>query len=484
VTEWWKRRSLRFRLAAWYGIGGTFLLALFSATLYQYVAYRVALPLDYQLQQDLAEVRRHLTVQPPDIVLWKGQPVRAGEVWAASNPWFELWNEEGVLVRRYWPFVDSRLERLPVAPAAGRETISVFSVSPDVRLRVLSVPVTVGEAGEQWMIRVMRMHEPAINTLRELLIIIAIALPVVIILLVLGGYALTRRWLRPLDRMVHDAHQITAHDLSRRLHIANPHDELGRLAAVFNTTLARLEDSFVTLDRFVADASHELLTPLTTLRSVGEVGLRGARTPEEYKEIVGSMLEEAQRLQLLVEKLLQLARAEGGASQLETEKVRLDQLATDVVDDASVLAEEKGQRIVLKAVPCETETDPLLLRQALQNLVDNAIKYSPPKSEVCVDVYADDAGFNICVRDNGPGIRNEHENRLTERFFRAEVSRERSGGGFGLGLAITKAYMRVLGGSLKYEPGVPRGAVFWLLLPRERDRAVLRSHSRANVPAQ
>src|SRR5581483_7161130 len=165
---------------------------------------------------------------------------------------------------------------------------------------------------------------PAADALGALRLIIFVALPIVVALLVIGGYTITRHWLDPLDRMVAEANRITASDLSRRLPVPNPHDELGRLASVFNDTLDRLEASFVALDRFVADASHELRTPLTTLRSVGEVGLRRSRTVEEYREIIGSMLEDAQRLQLLIQRLLELASAEGGASVVHRTPVRVD----------------------------------------------------------------------------------------------------------------------------------------------------------------
>src|SRR5687768_14219302 len=120
--------------------------------------------------------------------------------------------------------------------------MSVFRVSPDVRLRVLSVPLEIENRKEAWMVRVMSIHEPAGNALGALLLIIAVALPVVVMLLVFVGFTFTRRWLKPLDQMVVEAHRITAHDLNRRLPVVNQHDELGRLAAVFNVTLARLEE--------------------------------------------------------------------------------------------------------------------------------------------------------------------------------------------------------------------------------------------------
>jgi heavy metal sensor kinase len=470
MKGWWLRRSLRFRLAAWYSLGGVALLAAFSATVYLYVAYTMAAPLDRELRRDLSTVQANLRILPNGDVQWQGKSIPDSAPWPSKNPWFELWDEKRHLVRRFWPFVESRLDQLPVAPAEGRETISVFYVSPDIRLRVLSVPLTTNGAPEGWMIRMMAIHEPTLNALHALLLIIVVALPVVIVLLVLGGYTLTRRWLKPLDIMVQEANRITASDLSRRLTITNPHDELGRLASVFNTTLSRLEDSFVALDQFVADASHEMLTPLTTLRSVGEVGLRRSRTTGEYQEVIGSMLEEALRLQLLAEKLLQLARAEGGAKMTERTKVQLDVLAQNCVDDARVLAEEKEQRIELSTTVCATETDPLLLRQALQNLLDNAIKHSPPQSVIRTFVAETQEGFEISVQDDGPGVSAEHRERLMNRFFRADAARNASGG-FGLGLALTKAYMQVLGGSIVYTPRTPKGSTFRLLLPHTRSGA-------------
>jgi len=465
MITWRNRRSLRFRLSAWYGLGGTILLTAFSGTIYLFVAYHLGLPLDHELRQDLAQVQANLRVEPDGNVFWQGHPVQSGAAWPPSNPWFEVWNAEGELVRRFWPFVDDRLERLPAAPARGRETISVFNVNPDVRLRVLSVPILTNGRDAGWMLRVMTVHEPSVNATRALFFIIAVALPVVILILVIGGYLITRRWLAPLDLMVREANRITATDLSRRLPVVDDGDELGRLGSVFNTTLSRLEDSFVTLDRFVADAAHELLTPLSTLRSVGEVGLRADRSPAEYREIIGSMLEEAQRLQLLTEKLLQLARAEGGAAIAERQLVRLDELARLCADDASVLAEEKQQAIVVEAVAAAVETDALLLRQALQNLLDNAIKYSPPASTIILRIEEQPAHWLISVVDRGPGIDPAQRDRLTDRFFRADAARA-SHGGFGLGLAITKAYLRVLGGELRFESATVGGSTFQLVLPK------------------
>ncbi|MBL9215040.1 MAG: HAMP domain-containing protein [Opitutaceae bacterium] len=466
MREWWRRRTLRFRLAIWYALGGALLLSGFSATLYLYVANVIARPLDHELRRDVEAVRERLTTEPDGGLRWDGEPWAGERPAAADQPWFEVWSAAGQLIGRTWSLDARTLDRLPAAPVAGRETLSIYSVRDDTRLRVLTTPLRPGEAAGP-MLRVMRIHEPAGEALGALRWIIVIALPVVITLLVAGGWLITRHWLWPLHAMVAEAEQITADDLGRRLTVANPHDELGRLGGVFNRTLSRLEDSFQALDRFVADASHELRTPLTTLRSVGEVGLRRGRTAEEYREIIGSMLEEAQRLRLLIDRLLELANVEGGARTVHREEVRLDEFVAACAAEVGILAEAKNQRIELAVVPCRTRTDPVLVRQALQNLIENAIKYSPLGGTIRVGVEARAGWLEVTVADQGPGIAPAHAARIADRFFRVDDSRVRGRGGFGLGLAITKAYMHALGGTLDYAPAPGGGSVFRLRLPAE-----------------
>ncbi len=470
LERWWNRRTIRFRLALWYGAGGTLLLTLFAATLYFYVAARIARPLDHQLRADLALVEANLTVAPDHTLLWQGKRIPRTAPRMTGLPWFELWDEDDHLVRRVWPFSESRALRSPPPPNrinAETGVISVFNVAPEIRLRALSVRFQVPGRPTHWMLRLMRIHQPYRDTLPELRVIILVALPIVVTLLVLGGHFFTRRWLLPLDLMADEANRITIDDLSRRLPVGNAHDELGRLANIFNVTLDRLQNSFEALDRFVADASHELRTPLTTLRSVGEVGLRRSRTVEEYREIIGSMLEEAQRLQLLVQRLLELASAEGGGHGAHRRATNIGETAAECVNELGILAEQKNQRLTLEADDCIAKIDPVLFRQALQNLIDNAIKYSPEDTAISVSVREQDETIHVSVSDEGPGIDPIDREHLTERFFRPDRSRQRDSGGFGLGLSITKAYLRALGGTLEYEARVPCGSTFRLLLPKQ-----------------
>jgi two-component system OmpR family sensor kinase len=458
-------RTLRFRLALWYALGGIVLLAGFTATLYVFVAERMARPLDQELRQDLETVERRLSVAADGKLLWDRRVLPDSAAWPAQNPWFEVWDNEGHLVKRMWPFTENRVQLMPAAPVRDRETISVFNVAQDLRLRVLSVPYAGHGVPEGWMIRVMRVHEPVGDALGALRLIILFALPVVVTLLVVGGYIVTRRWLAPLDEMVAEANRISAEEIDRRLPVLNPDDELGRLASVFNVTLDRLERSFSALNRFVADASHELRTPLTTLRSVGEIGLRRSRSVDEYRDIIGSMLEEAQRLELLVQRLLELARAEGGAAEPHCVDVTLDSFVGECVGEFAILAETKHQEISVEAPALVIVSDPVLLRQALQNLIDNAIKYSPAGGRIRVFVRTSSRTIRISVADEGPGIGVEHRANLAKRFYRPDRGRGRGTGGFGLGLSLTKAYVSILGGTLEFEAGEKSGSIFTLRLP-------------------
>src|SRR5213076_3408754 len=157
----------------------------------------------------------------------------------------------------------------------------------------------------------------------EILVVLVLGLPVVVVLAGVGGYILARRALAPIDHLASDARRITAERLHERLSVPNQRDEIGRLAAVINATFARLESSFGQLRRFTADASHELRTPLAVIRGIGEAGLGQTRTPAEYKEAMGSMLEEVDRLTNLVDTLLQLSRGDAGTVRLSRDVVDL-----------------------------------------------------------------------------------------------------------------------------------------------------------------
>lgn len=301
--------------------------------------------------------------------------------------------------------------------------------------------------------------------LREILAVMVLGLPPIVALAAIGGYALARRALAPIDHLASEARRITADRLHERLSVPNPDDEIGRLAAVINQTLARLESSFEQLRRFTADASHELRTPLSVIRGIGEIGLGHTRTPAEYKEAIGSMLEEVDRLTRLVDTLLRLSRGDAGTVRLSREPTDLGCLTREVVASLGVLAEERNQRIdvdAANAVACFV--DRLVIREALTNVIDNAIKHSPAGAAIDVQVRADGPGAIVTIRDQGPGIAPEHRDRIFDRFYRIDEARSRDIGGSGLGLAIARWAVEANGGRITLED-VGTGSAFRIDLP-------------------
>jgi heavy metal sensor kinase len=291
-------------------------------------------------------------------------------------------------------------------------------------------------------------------------------LPVALAVAGYAGYLLARQALAPLGEMARRAGKITSEKLSERLPVENPEDEIGQLAQVFNLTLGRLEQAFVQLRRFTSDASHELRTPLAAMRSVGEVGLQKEASPEEYRDVIGSMLEEVNRLNRLVDSLLVLSRADAGAIQFHTAAFPVLEVARECAVLLQVLMDEKRQKLVVEGdADAMVEADRLFLRQALVNILHNAVRYSPVGSRISIRVRREADEVVLEVADNGPGITPEHAGKVFDRFYRIDQSRSREGGGAGLGLSIAQWAVEEHGGTIALDSQPGSGSTFQIRLP-------------------
>jgi heavy metal sensor kinase len=298
----------------------------------------------------------------------------------------------------------------------------------------------------------------------DLFLALAIGCPGTMILFGLLGYFIAGRALAPVKEMVERARRISAKSLNERLPVVNPHDELGGLATAFNQALQQLENSFAELRRFAADASHELRTPLTAMRTVGEVALREGN-PALLYDAVGSMLEELRRMNQLIDRMLLLARADADDMPVHLEAGPLRAALTEVSDALALVAEEKRQRL---EVICEEYLlavfDPGLLRLALMNLMQNAIRYSPEGKRITLRALPENGAVVIEVADEGPGIAPEHQEKIFERFYRVDKARSRADGGVGLGLAIVKWSVERMGGAVELKSALGRGSIFRMRL--------------------
>ena len=451
--------GFHIRLTLWNVAVMIVILAVYAGTVFVFVSRSGSEGLNDRLYADFQWPREMLERLPDGSLETYDE---SGD--SDASPWLQVRSLDGELLystsiaeRSLVPHMDE------LAVEALDEIVSVADVDPP--WRVLSGESTIG--GEQYVIQVARSEAAMRSERFELLLILLFGLPVGVALAGLGGYSLARRALAPVNSMADRARSITAERLQDRLPVENPHDELGRLATVFNETLTRLESSFEQMRRFTSDASHELRTPLTAIRSVGEVGLRGRKTEADYRDVIVSMLEEVDSMARLVERLLMLSRADTGQAKLSMDRVELGELAGEVAGQLDVLAEEKQQSINVKSVKNVSWTgDRLVLRQVLLNLVDNAIKYTPGNGEISIGVDHVSGNAILDVTDTGPGIPSELRDLVFDRFYRVDGSRSRgNGGGMGLGLSIAKWGVEAHGGRLTLENAGEGGSVFRITLP-------------------
>jgi len=296
------------------------------------------------------------------------------------------------------------------------------------------------------------------------------AIPVALLLACVGGYFLARQSLAPVAAMASQARSMGAANLHDRLTVTNTRDELGQLALSFNQLLERLEASFEQQRRFVADASHELRTPVAILRGETEVTLaKNDRSSAEYRETLAVLRDESQRLACIVEDLFTLTRADAGQYSLDLRDAYLDELAGQSLVRARSLAAEKNITLKSSVEPdLPIRADEALLGRMLLNLLDNAIKYSPPHTTVRLTCRREGDSYLIGISDEGQGIPQELQPRIFERFFRADKTRSRSeteSAGAGLGLSIARWIAEAHHGRLELTRSDSSGSLFTVILP-------------------
>ena len=461
---WWQRRSLRVRLTLWYAATAVLILLAFGTLLWLMLQRRLGAELDRQLRIDFDLVAYQLERDAGGAVRWNLRGSHGDDGVLRTATWFEVWSETGKPLLRHWPIEEENISA--GLPAPGGKTLRFYStkLEEDLHVRIMERPSRIEH--EPVVVRVIRAETELRRTLAEIATLFLAGVPLVVGMSAVGGYFIARRSLLPIRAMAERAREITAESLGERLPVPNPHDELGELATVFNETLHRLEDSFAELKRFTADASHELRTPLTALRTVGEVGLRRGDDPATLRDTIGSMLEEAHRLGDLVDGMLLLARADSGAVEVKRESLAVGDLLGEVRESLHILADEKRQRLEVAAEPgVEASADRLLLRQAIFNLVHNAIRHSPPETAIVLGARRADSSVVIECADEGPGIASGHRAKIFERFYRVDKARSREEGGTGLGLAIAKWSVERQGGRIAVDGRAGGGSLFRIILP-------------------
>jgi heavy metal sensor kinase len=332
----------------------------------------------------------------------------------------------------------------------------------DDRLRLAVRRLSIPSAGREYIVLAGEPLDDVEAELASLRWILLASVPIALALTGLGGWFLARKSLAPVVAMAEHADRLGAEDLGGRLPVVNPRDELGRLAETLNRLLARLAAAFAQQQRFMADASHELRTPIATASTAVAVTLQQPHRAEpEYRDTLAIVGRQTDRLGRIVEDMLTLARVDAGEYPLHPGPLYLNDLVDDVARDARVLGQRSGVRIEVDAdVEAPFIGDEHLLKRLVLNLVDNAVRHSPEGGIVRLALERQSGRYMVTVTDSGSGIPWASQRHIFERFYRGETvwSRQRDSGA-GLGLAIAKWIAEAHHGTLELLQSSPGGTI-------------------------
>ncbi len=359
------------------------------------------------------------------------------------------------------------LAGVATGPAGGRESSTTTVTSGDEEWRLVVLRHSRGAVDYQ-----IAMAEPLGRLSAEKAVLsrtLLVGIPLAAGLAAAGGWWIARRALKPVSLMVGQARQITQRTSGSRLQVPRSEDEVAVLARAFNDLLERLDGALRAQRRFMADASHELRTPVSIVRTAAEVTLgRERRDEPEYRDALSVIGEHARRLGRMVDDMMTLARADADGLLVESADFYLDELLAECARDAGVLARQRGVEVRYAGA---TETpfrgDERLLRQLLMNLLDNAVRHTPTGGLVEARLAILERVVEIAVKDQGPGVAPEDRQRIFERFVRVDAARSRPGGA-GLGLPIARCFAEAHGGTLALVDTGPTGCRFVVRLPLER----------------
>jgi len=460
-------KNFRLRLTLWYLAFFSLLFALFGLGLYGVLANALRSRLDATLsseastavglfQDELEEMKGSVEKAAPEAV--SEMHVRdsaiaileGGRVWATGDPAFNGDLAELAAGAQAHPAA----EYLLTLPRSGRH---------GARAAVRRTTAL----GRNFLIVVVGPLDSIAADLAVVRRVVLFGLPFLLGIAGLGGYLVATRSLAPLGWMAEQARRITDSNLETRLEIGDAAEELSLLAASFNELLSRLDQSFAGMRRFVADASHELRTPIAAIRGEADVALSRDRSAAEYRQSLAIVLDESRRLSRLVDDLLNLARADAGHVRLQVTDFYFNDLLAECC--RSLEARAGGRHIALECRPGPDvmfRGDEELLRRLVLNLLDNAIRYTPPGGRIAASLEAHGSQMQIRIADTGMGIPPEAAAHIFERFYRADKARSRVEGGFGLGLSIVKWIAESHRGAVTVSSRPEEGSTFTVTLPR------------------
>ena len=459
------RLPISMRLTLWYGLSMLVLLGLFGGLLAASLHWNQHIVLHQRLFKAPSDLVQHVVVEAGGLKLSPALAELGGAFRAegAFGTYVRLLSPEGRVLERSVNYKDSDVFA-PVLPEQPR-IAEVDLEWQGLPFRAFYAPILAEEelvgwlevSGFAWQVQFHLVGVP-----------MGFAILVTVLLALGGGYVLARRALRPVARLTDAANRITASELKIQLPVEKRwRDELTDLAETFNTMIARLGASFDRERRFTADAAHELLNPLAAVRNEAEVALRRPREAAAYQQTLRTILTDVERLGTMIEQLLQLARIDADAD-LQREAVELGRLSREAVARWHAAAADRQLRLACRAEqPAYVRANAIHLDTVLDNLLDNAVKYTPEGGTIDVAVASNATHVSLSVTDTGIGFDPDAAARLFDRFHRAAAPAVHAQPGSGLGLAIVQAIVQAYGGSITaFSEGPGQGSRFVVRLPK------------------
>lgn len=453
-------RSIRFRLTLWFlGVFAAVILLLagflyiglervllnnVDATLNRAAERAVSAPLTSTLSSDevLSQLNL-LSLAPARLVSLDGAMLKSDSLFPAGLP-----------------LTGSAIQ----SARAGNQRYETLEINA-APYRLFTAPVRVN-GDRVAAVQVAQRIDNEMDTLLQVRTLLLIVIPLALVLASFGGWFLAGRALSPMERVRRDVESIIDKtDLSRRVGSDLTDDEVGRLARTFDDLLERVQHAMIREKQFTADASHELRSPLTVLKGEISVALSRERNAGEYRAALHELNFAVDEMSVLVDDLLTLSRASNGSLKLEVMDARA--LCLQVCERLNIVAQDRQIVLIAPAQgePVLVRADKLKLQRVVNNLVDNALRYTPAGGHVCVDVAREHQAVLIRVKDTGMGIAPAHQAMVFERFYRTDESRARDSGGTGLGLPIAQAIAQAHGGEIMLQSAVGQGSEFILRLP-------------------
>ena len=462
-------RSIKFRLVAWYAglLTGIFLL-LFTSLYLDLRSFLENGVRDAQLrraQQFANALLAHASQTGEAYVV---SQIKAWYAPESNSRFIRITRADGTLVYvsgapKDGAFDPAQIPALP--PGPGPESVRKQKFPNGNTLVIVGLNFnSPGNPG--YFVESGGLLDPVESLLRHLLLQLALGLPLAVGIITAGGLLLVQWALRPVERITRAAEQITQLNLSDRLPVAKSGDELEQLSVALNRMIGRLDDAFQNSKRFAADASHDLRTPLTILRGELESLVEDPQLDETLRGRLGGLLEEAVHLSKIVEQLFTLTQLDRGESRADWTRFDLAELARTTADQMSLLAEDKKIALACIATqPAFVQGDRSRIKQVIVNLLDNAIKYTPPRGRVQMRVDGVNGHAVLEVEDSGIGIPPEALPHVFERFYRVDKTRSAEAESAGLGLDIVKAICTAHGAGVAASSKPNVGSRFTVELP-------------------